>query len=115
MFGQSVDVGCFGERVAKASDGGLEIVDADEQDVGPVGGGGEGDQDEPTGNLDSTTSYEIMGVLEQIHRAGNTIILVTHEEDIAKYAHRIIRLMDGKVSADYLNTNIITPSGQLNN
>ena len=71
--------------------------------------------DEPTGNLDSTTLYEIMGVLEQIHRAGNTIILVTHEEDIAKYAHRIIRLMDGKVSADYLNTNIITPSGQLNN
>ncbi|MFZ4547047.1 MAG: ABC transporter ATP-binding protein [Bacteroidales bacterium] len=70
--------------------------------------------DEPTGNLDSTTSYEIMGVLEQIHRAGNTIILVTHEEDIALHAHRIIRLMDGKVSADYLNTNIISSAQSLN-
>ena len=70
--------------------------------------------DEPTGNLDSTTSYEIMGVLEQIHRAGNTIILVTHEEDIALHAHRIIRLMDGKVSADYLNTNIISSAQTLN-
>ncbi len=70
--------------------------------------------DEPTGNLDSTTSYEIMGVLEQIHRAGNTIILVTHEEDIALHAHRIIRLMDGKVSADYLNTNIMSSAQALN-
>jgi len=70
--------------------------------------------DEPTGNLDSTTSYEIMGVLEQIHRAGNTIILVTHEEDIALHAHRIIRLMDGKVSADYLNTNILSSAQSLN-
>lgn len=71
--------------------------------------------DEPTGNLDSTTSYEIMGVLEQIHRAGNTIILVTHEEDIARHAHRIIRLMDGKVSDDYLNKDIITSAQLLNN
>lgn len=71
--------------------------------------------DEPTGNLDSTTSYEIMGVLEQIHKAGNTIILVTHEEDIALHAHRIIRLMDGKVSADYVNTNIRTAAQALNN
>ena len=71
--------------------------------------------DEPTGNLDSTTSYEIMGVLEQIHAAGNTIILVTHEEDIARHAHRIIRLMDGQVSADYLNTDIITSAQALNN
>lgn len=71
--------------------------------------------DEPTGNLDSTTSYEIMGVLEQIHRAGNTIILVTHEEDIALHAHRIIRLMDGKVSADYMNTNIISSTQAVNN
>ena len=71
--------------------------------------------DEPTGNLDSTTSYEIMGVLEQIHQAGNTIILVTHEEDIARHAHRIIRLMDGKVSDDYQNTNIITAAQLLNN
>jgi len=59
--------------------------------------------DEPTGNLDSVTSIEIMSVLEDIHRAGNTIILVTHEEDIARHAHRIIRLMDGQVSDDYPN------------
>jgi putative ABC transport system ATP-binding protein len=66
--------------------------------------------DEPTGNLDSVTSVEIMGVLEEIHRLGNTIILVTHEEDIAKHAHRIIRLMDGQVSDDYINPNIVTVS-----
>jgi putative ABC transport system ATP-binding protein len=71
--------------------------------------------DEPTGNLDSVTSYEIMGVLEQIHQAGNTIILVTHEEDIARHAHRIIRLMDGMVSADYMNDNIITAAQSLKN
>ena len=59
--------------------------------------------DEPTGNLDSVTSIEIMSVLEEIHNSGNTIILVTHEEDIAKHAHRIIRLMDGQVSDDYPN------------
>jgi putative ABC transport system ATP-binding protein len=64
--------------------------------------------DEPTGNLDSVTSIEIIGVLEEIHKLGNTIILVTHEEDIAKHAHRIIRLMDGKVSDDYSNPDIIT-------
>ncbi len=63
--------------------------------------------DEPTGNLDSVTSNEIMGVLEDIHQAGNTIILVTHEEDIARHAHRIVRLMDGEISDDYLNTDII--------
>lgn len=62
--------------------------------------------DEPTGNLDSTTSHEIMALLEQIHEAGNTIVLVTHEEDIARHAHRIIRLMDGQVSDDYVNPNI---------
>jgi putative ABC transport system ATP-binding protein len=56
-----------------------------------------------------------MGVLEEIHRAGNTIILVTHEEDIALHAHRIIRLMDGKISADYLNTNIVSSAKALNN
>lgn len=62
--------------------------------------------DEPTGNLDSVTSHEIMGLLEQIHEEGNTIVLVTHEEDIARHAHRIIRLMDGQVSDDYVNPNI---------
>ena len=66
--------------------------------------------DEPTGNLDSITSIEIMGVLEEIHKLGNTIILVTHEEDIAKHAHRIVRLMDGKVSHDYLNPAVVTVS-----
>ncbi len=62
--------------------------------------------DEPTGNLDSKTSVEIMGLFEKIHEAGNTIILVTHEEDIAKHAHRIIRLLDGNIEEDYKNDNI---------
>jgi putative ABC transport system ATP-binding protein len=64
--------------------------------------------DEPTGNLDSKTSIEIMGLLEEIHKSGNTIIVVTHEEDIAQHAHRIIRLKDGKVETDYLNKHIRT-------
>jgi putative ABC transport system ATP-binding protein len=62
--------------------------------------------DEPTGNLDSKTSIEIMGLLEEIHKNGNTIILVTHEEDIAQHAHRIVRLKDGLVERDYKNENI---------
>lgn len=62
--------------------------------------------DEPTGNLDSKTSKEIMGLLEDIHKGGNTIILVTHEEDIALYAHRIVRLKDGLVENDQLNKTI---------
>ncbi len=61
--------------------------------------------DEPTGNLDSKTSYEIIGLFEQIHDAGNTIVLVTHEPDIAEYAHRVVRLIDGLVSSDELNPN----------
>jgi len=64
--------------------------------------------DEPTGNLDSKTSLEILGLLEDIHKIGNTVIIVTHEEDIALHAHRIIRLMDGKVSSDEPNRNIKT-------
>jgi putative ABC transport system ATP-binding protein len=64
--------------------------------------------DEPTGNLDSKTSVEIMGLLEQIHKQGNTIIVVTHEEDIALHAHRIIRMMDGRIASDTVNTNIKT-------
>lgn len=59
--------------------------------------------DEPTGNLDSKTSVEIMGLFEDIHKKGNTIILVTHEEDIARYAHRIVRLKDGNVESDEVN------------
>jgi putative ABC transport system ATP-binding protein len=59
--------------------------------------------DEPTGNLDSKTSVEIMGLFNEIHKNGNTVILVTHEEDIAKYAHRIIRLRDGLIESDTPN------------
>jgi len=64
--------------------------------------------DEPTGNLDTKTSIEIMRLLQDIHDTGNTIILVTHEEDIAKHAHRIIRLRDGEVESDVENTDIVT-------
>ncbi len=64
--------------------------------------------DEPTGNLDSKTSVEIMGLFEEIHKKGNTIILVTHEEDIALHAHRIVRLKDGLVESDTLNKRITT-------
>lgn len=64
--------------------------------------------DEPTGNLDTKTSYEIMGLFEQIHKAGNTVILVTHEQDIAMHAHRIVRLRDGLIESDQPNENIIT-------
>lgn len=62
--------------------------------------------DEPTGNLDTKTSYEIMDLFDQIHSKGNTIIMVTHEEDIAQYAHRIVRLRDGLVESDIVNSNI---------
>jgi putative ABC transport system ATP-binding protein len=61
--------------------------------------------DEPTGNLDSRTSYEIMDLFDQLHAKGNTIVVVTHEDDIAKYAHRIIRLRDGLVESDTINPN----------
>ncbi|MEO0311449.1 MAG: hypothetical protein RIQ89_1106 [Bacteroidota bacterium] len=62
--------------------------------------------DEPTGNLDTKTSIEIMGLFAQIHNAGNTVILVTHEEDIAQHAHRIIRLRDGLIESDEKNQTI---------
>lgn len=62
--------------------------------------------DEPTGNLDSKTSYEIMRLFDEIHANGNTIILVTHEEDIAAHTHRIVRLRDGKVETDVPNTPV---------
>ena len=62
--------------------------------------------DEPTGNLDSKTSIEIMGLFEAIHKSGNTIIVVTHEEDIARYAHRIVRLRDGLTESDERNSDV---------
>lgn len=71
--------------------------------------------DEPTGNLDTKTSIEIMGLLEEIHSKGNTIILVTHEEDIAQHAHRIVRMRDGLIEKDYLNTDVKTVSPRLSN
>jgi len=62
--------------------------------------------DEPTGNLDSKTSYGIMALFQELHDRGNTIIMVTHEDDIAHYAHRIIRLMDGLVEWDRKNESV---------
>lgn len=62
--------------------------------------------DEPTGNLDTKTSYEIMDLFDQLHKKGNTIVMVTHEDDIAQYAHRIIRLRDGVVESDTINKNV---------
>ncbi|WP_421943878.1 ABC transporter ATP-binding protein [Pedobacter sp.] len=69
--------------------------------------------DEPTGNLDTKTSIEIMGLLEEIHSKGNTIILVTHEEDIAQHAHRIVRMRDGLIENDYVNTDVKNVSPRL--
>jgi putative ABC transport system ATP-binding protein len=67
--------------------------------------------DEPTGNLDTKTSEEIMALFEQIHKAGNTVILVTHELDISLHAHRIVRMRDGLIESDQPNDNILTFSG----
>lgn len=66
--------------------------------------------DEPTGNLDTKTSIEIMSIFEEIHQGGNTVILVTHEPDIAEHAHRIIRLRDGLVEKDIRNENVVRAS-----
>jgi putative ABC transport system ATP-binding protein len=62
--------------------------------------------DEPTGNLDSKTSYSIMDLFQRLHDEGNTIIMVTHEDDIAHYAHRIVKLRDGLIETDNINENI---------
>jgi putative ABC transport system ATP-binding protein len=62
--------------------------------------------DEPTGNLDSKTSHSIMALFQELHDKGNTIIMVTHEDDIAHYSHRIIRLRDGLVEWDRPNDRI---------
>ena len=63
--------------------------------------------DEPTGNLDSKTSLDIMRLFEEIHEMGNTLIVVTHEEEVASHAHRILRLKDGMVESDLKNENIV--------
>jgi putative ABC transport system ATP-binding protein len=65
--------------------------------------------DEPTGNLDTKTSMDIMNLFSEIHQKGNTIVLVTHEEDIARHAHRIVRLRDGQIESDTINEHIIVP------
>ncbi|MCF8308170.1 MAG: ABC transporter ATP-binding protein [Bacteroidales bacterium] len=62
--------------------------------------------DEPTGNIDSKASLEIMGLIQKLHEEGNTVILVTHEPDIAQHAHRIVRLMDGEIVSDKQNDSI---------
>lgn len=62
--------------------------------------------DEPTGNLDTKTSYDIMGLFQELHDKGNTIIMVTHEDDIAHYSHRIIRLRDGLIEWDKVNDHV---------
>ena len=63
--------------------------------------------DEPTGHLDTKTSYEIMNIFSKIHADGNTVVLVTHEEDISNYAHRVIRLRDGVIETDKVRQNVI--------
>lgn len=68
--------------------------------------------DEPTGNLDSKTSIDIMNLFAEIHHRGNTVVLVTHEEEIARHAHRIVRLRDGHIESDNRNENIVEPTLQ---
>lgn len=68
--------------------------------------------DEPTGNLDSKTSYDIMDLFQELHDKGNTIIMVTHEDDIAHYAHRIVRLKDGLVESDEINDKVNNKIGR---
>lgn len=68
--------------------------------------------DEPTGNLDTKTSLEIMDIFGTLHKAGNTVILVTHEPDIAEYAHRTVKLRDGLIESDDMNTHVVASGGR---
>lgn len=68
--------------------------------------------DEPTGNLDSKTSLEIMDIFGTLHKAGNTVILVTHEPDIAEFAHRTVKLRDGLIESDEMNTHVVASGGR---
>ena len=62
--------------------------------------------DEPTGNLDSHSTRDIMNILKELHRSGRTVIVITHDDDIARQAKRVIRIMDGRIEADYFNRTI---------
>jgi len=66
--------------------------------------------DEPTGNLDSKTGDEIMALFDELHSSGNTIVLVTHEPDIAEYAHRVVHIRDGKIFSDQPSSRIKRPT-----
>ena len=69
--------------------------------------------DEPTGNLDTKTGFEIMGIFKELHQEGNTIILITHEPEIAEQADRGIIIRDGLITKDALNTTIISPNNTI--
>lgn len=69
--------------------------------------------DEPTGNLDSHSTVDIMNILKGLHQSGRTVIIITHDDDIAEQAHRVVRIMDGRIEADYLNSEKNTDSEEV--
>ncbi len=69
--------------------------------------------DEPTGNLDSHSTVDIMNILKGLHRSGRTVIIITHDDDIARQAYRVVRIMDGRIEADYLNSENYTGSEEI--
>ena len=98
---------CGGDRIGRAHRQGEAQAERAVRGTAPEGGNRQGDgqqavdlADEPTGNLDSKTGIEIMSLFDTIHQAGNTIVMVTHEEHIANYAMREIKLLDGKIESD---------------
>ena len=68
--------------------------------------------DEPTGNLDSRSTADIMDILKELHRSGRTVIVITHDDDIARQADRVIRILDGRVEADYKNKALSDPGNK---